>query len=163
MSVSGDQGGWCKNYETSSPPKLKFCHLLSQVVPNRYGFLSSVEQKRRYLEKFWKTVDVAIDFYSFFSILWKSMATVSCSQCNLVLWCKAKFFSIITPVLSVTWSFRNHSHVLNRCSRNISSSHQCLTQFIFLIHVFFFLVTCKLFFQDSLMNRKFKWTTFILN
>ncbi len=103
------------------------------------GFFPLLNRK----EDIWKffgnqTIDVAIDFYSFFSILWKSMATVSCSQCNLVLWCKAKFFSIITPVLSVTWSFRNHSHVLNRCSRNISSSHQCLTPFIFLIHVFFF-------------------------
>jgi len=32
--------------------------------------------------------------------------------------------SIITPVFSVTWSFRNHSNMLISCSRNISH-YQC--------------------------------------
>ncbi len=34
-------------------------------------------------------------------------------------------FSIITPVFSVTWSFRNHSNMLICCSRNISDYYQC--------------------------------------
>ncbi len=29
-------------------------------------------------------------------------------KCNLFLWCKAEFSAAITPVFSVTWSFRNH-------------------------------------------------------
>ncbi len=31
---------------------------------------------------------------------------------NLFLWCASWIFSIITPVFSVTWSFRNHSNIL---------------------------------------------------
>ncbi len=33
--------------------------------------------------------------------------------------------SIVTPVLSVTWSFRNHANMLICCSRNISYYYQC--------------------------------------
>jgi len=32
-------------------------------------------------------------------------------------------FSIITPVFSVTWSFRNYFNMLMWCSRNISYLH----------------------------------------
>jgi len=34
-------------------------------------------------------------------------------------------FSIITPVFSVTWSFRNHSNMLMWCSRNIYNYYRC--------------------------------------
>ncbi len=34
-------------------------------------------------------------------------------------------FSIITPVFSVTWSFRNHTNMLIFCSRNISDYYWC--------------------------------------
>ncbi len=30
-------------------------------------------------------------------------------------------FSVITPVLNIAWSFRNHSNILISCSRNISN------------------------------------------
>ncbi len=35
------------------------------------------------------------------------------------------FFSIITPVFSVTWSFRNHFNMLFCCSGYISYYHKC--------------------------------------
>ncbi len=54
---------------------------------------------------------------------------------------QSKTFSIITPVFSVTWSFRNHSNMLICCSRNVYYYyHQYLKQ----LSVFF----------NSLMNRK---------
>ncbi len=37
--------------------------------------------------------------------------------CNLFLWWQSWIFSIITPVFSVIWSFRNQSNMLIRCSR----------------------------------------------
>ncbi len=37
--------------------------------------------------------------------------------------------SIITPVFSVTWSFRNHSNMLICCSYNIFYCYQCLKHF----------------------------------
>jgi len=40
--------------------------------------------------------------------------------------------TIITPVFSVTWSFRNHSNMLICCSRNISYYYQCWKQFLML-------------------------------
>ncbi len=43
-------------------------------------------------------------------------------ECNVFVWC---IFSIITPVFSVTWSFRNHSDMLIWCSRNISFYFLC--------------------------------------
>ncbi len=47
---------------------------------------------------------------------------------NVIYCCDAKLnFSIITPVFSVTWSFRNHSYILIWCSRNISY-YQCWKQ-----------------------------------
>ncbi len=33
-------------------------------------------------------------------------------KCNFFLWWQSWIFSIITPVFSVTWSFRNHSNML---------------------------------------------------
>ncbi len=43
--------------------------------------------------------------------------------------------SIITPVFSVTWSFRNHSNMLICCSRSIYDYYQCWKQFLWkLIH-----------------------------
>jgi len=39
-------------------------------------------------------------------------------------------FSIITPVFSVTWSFRNHSNMRIWCSRNISYYYQCWKQLL---------------------------------
>ncbi len=38
---------------------------------------------------------------------------------NSHLWDRERISSIITPVFSVTWSFRNHSDMLICCSRNI--------------------------------------------
>ncbi len=40
-------------------------------------------------------------------------------------------FSIITPVFSVTWSFRNHSNILICCSRKITDYHQCWKRIYF--------------------------------
>ncbi len=42
-------------------------------------------------------------------------------------------FSIITPVFSITWSFRNHSNMLICCSINISYYYQCWKQLCCLI------------------------------
>ncbi len=58
-------------------------------------------------------------------------------------------FSIITPVFSVTWSFRNHYNMMNCCSRNIYYYYyyqKCSAAFC---------ETCDTFpiLQDSLMNR----------
>ncbi len=41
-------------------------------------------------------------------------------KCNLFLWWQTWIFSIITPVFTVTWSFRNHFNMLISCSRNIA-------------------------------------------
>ncbi len=62
-------------------------------------------------------------------------------------------FSIITPVFSVTWS---SEIIIICCSRNISDYYQWWKQ----LYCWIFL--WKLI-QDSLMNRRFKRTTFIWN
>ncbi len=70
-------------------------------------------------------------------------------------------FSIITPVFSVTWFFRNHSNMMVCCSRNISDYYQWWKQlccWIFLWKLWYFAI-----FQDCLMNRKFKRTAVIWN
>ncbi len=60
---------------------------------------------------------------------------------------KSWIFSIITPVFSVTWSFRNHTNMLICCSRNISDYYQHwkkLTSLLFILFIiglsFFMLV-----------------------
>jgi len=42
-------------------------------------------------------------------------------------------FSSLTPVLSVTSSFRNHSNMLICCSRNIDCHYQCWKRCTFCI------------------------------
>ncbi len=54
-------------------------------------------------------------------------------------------FSIITPVFSVTWSFRNHSNMLICCSRNISDYYQCWKQLC--CFIFWWKPKCILFFR----------------
>ncbi len=49
-------------------------------------------------------------------------------------------FSIITPIFSVTWSFRNHSNILICCSRKNSYYYHCWKQLcclIFLSNIYF--------------------------
>ncbi len=48
-------------------------------------------------------------------------------KCTVIYSCdgKAEFSAAITPVISVTWSFRNHSNMLICHSRNISHYYQC--------------------------------------
>ncbi len=56
-------------------------------------------------------------------------------------------FSIITPVFSVTWSFRNHSNMLILCSRNISLEIIALLTFLCRLSIFiyyFFLLLINL-------------------
>ncbi len=62
----------------------------------------------------------------------------------------------ITPVLSVTWFFRNNSNMLIWWSRNISYYHPCWKQ----LRCFIFLwKRWHMFVHDSFMN----WTAFIWN
>ncbi len=66
-------------------------------------------------------------------------------------------FSIITPVFSVTWSFKNHSNMLICCSRNIYY-YQCwklLCCFIFLWKMWYHSVLGKI--------KKYKWIFFFNN
>jgi len=78
-------------------------------------------------------------------------------KCNLFPWSQSWIFSTISPVFSVTWSFRYHSNILICCFRNNVIS--MLKQLCYLI--------CKplyIFFQDSLTNKDlFKRTEFIRN
>ncbi len=46
---------------------------------------------------------------------------------------KTEFSAAITPVISVTWSFRNHYNILICCLRNISYYYQCWKQLCCLI------------------------------
>ncbi len=64
--------------------------------------------------------------YSRTVILWHIITIL---KSNLFLWWQSWIFSIITPVFSVTWSFRNHSNMLICCLRNIMC---CLMLNIFL-------------------------------
>jgi len=67
-------------------------------------------------------------------------------------------FSIITPVCSVTWPFRNPSNMDICRSRNIIIHIWKQLNCIF----FFFCGICDIFyFQDSLMNRKLKRTALV--
>jgi len=101
------------------------------------------------------------------SILWKNITILKKTVFylnifeNVIYSCDQSWiFSIITPVFSVTWSFRNHSNMLIFCWRNISDYYQCWKQscyFIFLWKPWY------IFFHDSLMIRKFKRTAFISN
>ncbi len=49
---------------------------------------------------------------------------------------KAEFSEAIT-IFDVTWSFRNHSNMLNWNSRNITFYHQCWKQLCYLIFILF--------------------------
>ncbi len=69
-------------------------------------------------------------------------------------------FSIVTPVFSVTWSFRNQYNMLICCSRNISCYYLIIKKVVLLC---IFVETVIVLFQDSFMNRKFKRTEFIWN
>ncbi len=69
-------------------------------------------------------------------------------------------FTIISPVFSVTWSFRNHSHIMICCSRKVSHYYQCWKQLCSLICIYYLLIYCGnidwlidwlIDFQDSLM------------
>ncbi len=74
--------------------------------------------------------------------------------CQTVIYCcdQSWIFSIITPVFSVTWSFRTHSIMPICCSRNIYDYYQCWKQ------VRWSIVLWKpryiLFFRIHKMNRK---------
>ncbi len=71
-------------------------------------------------------------------------------KCNFFLLWQSYIFSIITPVFSVTWSFRNHSKfIYNKCQKHLCFS-TCLCK----------LDTC---FQYYLKNRKFERKAFIWN
>ncbi len=65
-------------------------------------------------------------------ILWNIVTVYN--NCFLWIYRKMQFmmqswiFSIITPVFSVTWSFRNHSNMLICCSGNVSYCFQCWKQ-----------------------------------
>ncbi len=59
-------------------------------------------------------------------------------------------FSIITPVIRVTWPCRNDSNMLIWCSRNISDYYQCWKQ-----------LRCFIFFFDKCLCCHF-WATIIL-
>ncbi len=76
-------------------------------------------------------------------------------------------FGIITLFCSVTWFFRNHFDMI-WCLRNISSYyyyHHMLNLLIIIIIIFFWWKPWYIyfFFQDFLINRKFKRTAFIWN
>ncbi len=66
-------------------------------------------------------------------------------------------FSIIAPVFSVTWSFRNHSNMLICCSRNIYYYYQCWKQLCCLTFLwkpqYFF---CSGFFDESKKKNSFE-------
>ncbi len=78
-------------------------------------------------------------------------------QLNTIYSCDQSWiFSIITPVFSVTWSFRNHN-MLICCSRNISDYYQCWKQL--LLNIFW-----KLWYIFSLLLwKKIKRTAFTWN
>jgi len=62
-------------------------------------------------------------------------------------------FSIITPVISVMWSFRNHSNMIIWCLRNIYQCWEQLSCLIFLWKLCY--NPYQRIFQYSLINRKF--------
>ncbi len=99
-------------------------------------------------QKYSKNCEILLQFkitFFYFNILWNVI--YSCDQSWIV--------SIITPVCSVTWSFRNHSNMLICCSRNITSHYQCWKQLCCFIFLWIF------FSGFFLMNRKLKGTAFI--
>jgi len=54
------------------------------------------------------------------TFLLTNLKLISILTCNLFQWWQSWIFSIITPVFSGTWSFRNHSIMLIWKLRNIS-------------------------------------------
>ncbi len=65
---------------------------------------------------------------------------------NVIYFCdQSCIFSIITPVFSVTWCFRNHYNMLICCSRNISDYYQCWKQLC--CTIFLWKLWCILFFR----------------
>jgi len=73
----------------------------------------------------------------------------------LTSWLIFFLIAIITPVFSVTWSFRNHFNVLIWCSRNISY-YKCWTKLILIwqekvcINILNFLCCC--FYKESYIS-----------
>ncbi len=111
-------------------------HFLGPFIEDKY----TVKRSLPYLPKvvwlvkcFWQSLMLFQSWKTI--ILWNIITILNiCFLCeyifklNLFLWCKAEFLiSIITPVFSVTWSFRNHSNVL-WCSRKMSYHFQYLKQ-----------------------------------
>ncbi len=78
-------------------------------------------------------------------------------KCNWILWWQSYIFSIITPVFSVTWFFRNHNNMLICCSRK-TYSYQCWKQCCLI-----FVIPGRFVHRDSLINKMFKRSAFIWN
>ncbi len=71
----------------------------------------------------------------------------------------AEFLAAITPVFSVTSSFRNHSNMLIWCSRNISYFYECYHCFCCIISWYYY---CSNFTDWQIVNISI-WHWFILN
>ncbi len=81
-------------------------------------------------------------------IIWFKMFSIwYILKWNLFIWWQRWIVSIITPVFSVTWSFRYHSDMLIWSLINISYHYHCWKQ------LYIFLVETEIyFFQDSLIK-----------
>ncbi len=65
------------------------------------------------------------------------------SKCNLFLWWKAAFSEAIAPVISVTWSFRNHSNMLIYTHTHVHTQIYILI-YIWCLHCHFWSIKCTL-------------------
>ncbi len=78
---------------------------LNEFPKRLHLFLSKIHQQQQYWEMLQFEI-IHFKFSVFYSIF----------KCKLLLWCQSWIFSIITPVFSVKWSFRNNLNMLICCS-----------------------------------------------
>ncbi len=90
----------------------------SHILPNCTGMASHLEKSQ---QKCCVDLPYKQTYVSFFC-------------CNIIYSCdgKAEFSAAITPVFSVTWSFRKHSNILICCSIMSSGYYYIVEHFVFI-------------------------------
>ncbi len=107
------------SFETDINAVLEHIHIIKWLENNKYIFFRCTTG-----QKFGACKKLLLFFFLFFFFM-KSVTHMF----SIWIYFKMLFISVmqswIFSIFSVTWSFRNHSHMLIWCSRNISDYYQC--------------------------------------
>ncbi len=133
-----------------------YMHYLQKLTHTLYT-VQNLESVRYFLSLSLLLAKATFIWSKIFKIILPFKITVFCLECISVI--KADWiFSIISPVFSVTWSFRNHSNILMWCLTNIYCYYQCL---ILLCCLIFLWKPLRIFFNIVLWIESLKEKLFI--